>query len=109
MFAESAAKQDSTSSVVPEIRPRMPWRVAEAKALDGFRLRVRFLDGVEGTVEMAELLRSPRSGVFAPLADPAVFAQVSVEHGAVSWPGDLDLAPDAMYAAIKERGSWVLR
>jgi hypothetical protein len=70
---------------------------------------VRFLDGLEGTVEMAELLRSSHAGVFAPLADPAVFAQVFVEHGAVTWPGELDLAPDAMYKAIQERGSWALR
>jgi hypothetical protein len=28
--------------------------------------------------------------------------------GAVSWPGDLDLAPDAMHAAIKEHGTWIL-
>lgn len=109
MFTESTAKQDPASSVVPEVRLRMPWRVGEAIAIDGFQLRVRFLDGLEGTVEMGEWLRSSRSGVFAPLADPALFAQVFVEHGAVSWPGELDLAPDAMYRAIKERGSWVLR
>jgi hypothetical protein len=26
--------------------------------------------------------------------------------GAVVWPGELDLAPDAMHAAIKELGEW---
>lgn len=108
MFTESTAKQDSAAPIVPEICPRTRWRVAAVEALDGFRLRVRFLDGVEGTVEMSSLLHSPRAGVFAPLADPSLFARVFVEHGAVSWPGELDLAPDAMYQAIKENGSWVL-
>jgi hypothetical protein len=26
----------------------------------------------------------------------------------VSWPGELDLAPDAMHAAIREHGEWRL-
>jgi hypothetical protein len=47
-------------------------------------------------------------GVFAALRDPKAFAQVRCEHGYVEWPGDLDLAPDAMYAEIRKRGRWVL-
>jgi Protein of unknown function (DUF2442) len=49
------------------------------------------------------------TGVFTALKDPALFAQAHIESGAVTWPGDLDLAPDAMYAEIKSRGEWVLR
>jgi hypothetical protein len=70
---------------------------------------VRFLDDTVGTVDMSELVRSTAAGVFAPLADPDLFVQVFVEHGAVSWPGEIDLAPDAMYAEIKKSGYWVLR
>jgi len=86
----------------------MPWRVVEARPLDGFRLHVRFVDGLEGEVDMSALVRSPTAGVFARLADPSLFAQVFVEHGAVMWPGELDLAPDAMHAEIKKEGKWVL-
>jgi hypothetical protein len=82
----------------------MPWRVVQVQALSDFRLRVRFVDGLEGEVNLASLVHSPGAGVFAPLADPAVFAQVFVEHGAVTWPGEIDLAPDAMYAEIKKTG-----
>jgi hypothetical protein len=46
--------------------------------------------------------------VFAVLADPERFAQVGIEFGAVWWPGEIDLAPDAMYAEIKAHGRWVL-
>jgi hypothetical protein len=42
------------------------------------------------------------------LQDPAVFGQLQVTDGFVTWPGELDLAPDAMYEAIKENGQWVL-
>jgi hypothetical protein len=34
---------------------------------------------------------------------------VRFEDGAVTWPGDIDLAPDAMYREIKRSGEWVLR
>ncbi|MGH8515273.1 MAG: DUF2442 domain-containing protein [Gammaproteobacteria bacterium] len=37
-----------------------------------------------------------------------LFRQVRLECGAVTWPGDLDLAPDAMYEVIKVYGEWVL-
>ena len=108
MFAKPSAKKDSPLNVTPPIRPRMPWRVVEVQTLPGYRLRVRFIDGLDGTVDMSVLVRSPHAGVFAQLADPTRFAQAFVEHGAVTWPGELDLAPDAMYAAIKKDREWVL-
>lgn len=58
---------------------------------------------------MSALIASPDAGVFARLRDPDLFGQVHIEHGAVTWPGELDLAPDAMHAAIKECGEWKLR
>jgi hypothetical protein len=91
-----------------EIAPRSPWRVSEVEALPGFRLRVAFADGLTGLVDMARLVHSPKAGVFAALADPSLFARVALDYGAVAWPGELDLAPDAMHEAIQERGEWSL-
>ncbi len=101
MRTQSAAQQDTPVAVTPPIQPRMPWRVASVDALPGFRLYIRFVDGTEGTVDLTALIQSPGAGVFASLVDPALFAQVFVEHGAVTWPGEIDLAPDAMYAEVK--------
>ena len=53
-------------------------------------------------------MHSPEAWVFAALRDPSLFAQVALDYGAVSWPGELDLAPDAMHAAIQEREEWRL-
>lgn len=108
MCAQSATEKDPPIAVVPEVRPRMPWRVAEVRAADGFCLRVRFLDGLEGLVRMSALVHSPNAGVFSRLADPALFAQVAVVHGAITWPGEIDLAPDAMHQAIHDHGEWEL-
>ena len=108
MRLQSHAEEDSAAAVIPQITPRMPWRVASVEACKDFVLHVRFLDGVEGRVDMQGLVRSKDAGVFAALADESLFARVRVEHGAVTWPGNLDLAPDAMYRAIKSAGTWVL-
>jgi hypothetical protein len=70
----------------------------------------QFADGLEGEVDMDHEIDSPGAGVFAQVADPDVFAAAFVEptFGAVTWPGEIDLAPDAMYEEIKAHGRWVL-
>ena len=84
----------------------MEWDVVDVQAVLPMELRVRFADGTAGQVRFES---SHLTGVFAALKDPALFVQARIESGAVTWPGDLDLAPDAMYAEIKSRGEWVLR
>ena len=44
--------------------------------------------------------------VFEPLRDLSVFSQARIELGAVTWPNGADLAPDAMYEAIRAQGYW---
>jgi hypothetical protein len=77
--------------------------VTEVEALPDYRLRVRFNDGIEGIVELAGFIHSDDAGVFAALRDEDVFRQARIVLGAVTWPGDLDLAPDAMHRTIKEQ------
>ena len=73
-------------------------RVTQVKALSDWRLEVRFSDGTAGVVSIKDRLFGP---VFAPLKDPVLFAQASVdEYGAVCWPNGADLAPDALYQTI---------
>ena len=93
----------------PPIVSRAPYRVAMVEALDGWRLRVRHNDGVEGEVEMYGLVHSQRAGVFEALRDEALFRQVFLDLGAVAWPGEIDLAPDAMHDEIAANGKWVLQ
>jgi hypothetical protein len=101
MQSQPVAEEDSAAAVAPAARPATPWRVASVKASRGYRLRVRFLDGLEGVVDMSRLVASPDAGVFAALADSEAFNRVFVALGAVCWPDGLDIAPDAIYAEIK--------
>lgn len=83
-----------------------PWSVIEVRVLPGYRLDVWFEDGVRGQVDLSRLIFSNAAGVFETLRDPAVFARVHIERGAATFPGDLDLAPDAMHDALEHRGRW---
>lgn len=102
MRGKPAPKEDSTIGVDAPI----PWHVVDVEALPGHRLRVRFADGTAGDVDATSLIFGPQPGVFASLRDPTLFASVRLEHGAVTWLDGIDLAPDAMYDAIKSGGRW---
>ncbi|WP_019573514.1 DUF2442 domain-containing protein [Curvibacter lanceolatus] len=84
----------------------MEWDVVDVKPIAPLALRVQFADGTVGKVQFEP---SHLTGVFSILRDPIIFQQAYISDGAVAWPGDLDLAPDAMYTAIKAQGEWVLR
>ncbi|GAB4366752.1 MAG: DUF2442 domain-containing protein [Methylohalobius crimeensis] len=92
-----------------KLTPTSPWCVASVEARPGFRLWVRFKDGREGEVVLNELIHSENAGVFAALRNESRFRQVHVRCGVVTWPGELDLAPDAMYESILKTGRWIVR
>lgn len=83
----------------------MEWDITEVKVVGDYTLWVRFRDGLEGAVTF---LPGFFRGVFSPLRDHAQFQQVRVVDGVVTWPGELDLAPDAMHHEIRAHGEWVL-
>ena len=74
--------------------------IVDVRLLDDYQLWLRFEDGVEGVVDVAQMVRF--EGVFAPLRDRAKFQEVHVnqEIGTICWPGGADLDPDVLYAHI---------
>ena len=83
----------------------MYWDVVSVKPVNYLELVVQFLDGLEG---MVKIKPSSLTGVFESLKDKEYFNQVYVDHGVVTWPGELDLAPDAMYKEIRNNGEWII-
>jgi len=71
-------------------------RITAIEAIGGHRVRVTFRDGFVGEVDLAPLLDC--GPIFEPLRDVAFFKQVTVDHGAPLWPGDLDLSPGSLRA-----------
>ncbi len=78
----------------------MFYDVTEVQYRGGYRLFLRFEDGVAGEVDVAGLVKF--EGVFAPLADPAEFAKVSLqpEWHTVCWPNGADIAPETLHDAV---------
>lgn len=75
----------------------MYWDVIEVKPEPDYCLLVRFKDGLTGRVQLRQ---EELTGALAPLRDVQFFERVFVDCGAVAWPGEIDLAPDAMYAQV---------
>jgi len=105
MRTKSVAKENIT----PRIVCTAPWRLTKVKAFPNYILEVEFIDGTHGFVEMVNLVMSDKAGVFAILKDIHLFNQVYLEYGVVTWPGEIDLSPDAMHQEVKHKGIWTLQ
>ena len=69
-------------------------KAVQARPLDGFRLRWKYEDGIEGIVDLSDLAGR---GVFEAWFDGNTFEAVtSSESGAIVWPGEIDLCADAL-------------
>jgi hypothetical protein len=70
----------------------------EVKALPGYKLWVRYADGVAGEVNLSHLVGK---GVFSLWKDYEAFEQVYIgEGGAIAWSDLIDICPDAVYMEI---------
>ncbi len=74
--------------------------IVAVQPLEDYRLRLRFADGQEGVVDIAQHVAF--TGVFEPLGDLAYFRQVRVnpDIGTICWPNEADLAPEVLYAIV---------
>jgi hypothetical protein len=72
--------------------------IIEVTPLTNYRLWLKFEDGTEGEISIADLISF--TGVFAPLQDEMFFKQVRVEYGTVTWANGADLDPLVLYAHV---------
>jgi len=77
--------------------------VVSVKPVGGFRLRIRFSDGSEGVHDFSSTVQ--RNGeMVQPLKDPAFFARVFIELGALTWPNDFALDSIALHDRMAAAG-----
>ncbi|MEX2139350.1 MAG: DUF2442 domain-containing protein [Pirellulales bacterium] len=74
--------------------------IVAVRPVGDFRLFIQFEDGLEGTIDIGELVSF--QGVFEPLKNLDEFARVYVnsELGSIEWPNGADLDPDVLYDRI---------
>ena len=77
--------------------------VLGVRRLGGFKLELEFSDGTIGTRDFESILQ--RTGeMIAPLKDPAYFARVFIEDGALTWPNGYDWDSIALHDEMKAAG-----
>jgi hypothetical protein len=77
--------------------------VVSVKPLGAYRLRVAFSDGSAGEHDLSSTAK--RDGeMVKPLKDPAFFARVFVELGALTWPNGFDLDPIVLHERMAVAG-----
>jgi len=68
------------------------------------RLSLAFSDGSAGEWSATDLIA--RDTVMTrPLTDPAYFARVFIEAGALAWPNGLELSASSLHQRLKEAGA----
>ncbi|MEE1273734.1 MAG: DUF2442 domain-containing protein [Olegusella sp.] len=70
--------------------------VASVRPLPDYKLDLLFGDRKHGIFDVAPLLGQ---GVFQRLKDINTFNRACVEYGTITWPGDVDIAPEALYVS----------
>ncbi len=74
----------------------MVW-VTAASHEGGWRLRLRFNDGLEAVVDLENVLRNDSRPVFQATLDPQAFEHFRLALDTVVWETGLDLAPEFLH------------
>ena len=76
-------------------------RPTQVRALEPYRLWIRFDDDIEGEVDLSDLAGR---GVFRLWDDPERFGDVRLGPGrAIHWNDEVELCPDALYLRLTGR------
>jgi hypothetical protein len=77
----------------------MLYRIVEVRTRPSYRVWIRFEDGAEGEVDLSQLVGKD---VFSAWEDQGEFDKVYIDEttGTIAWPGEIDLAPDALYRDV---------
>ena len=65
---------------------------------EGYKIWLRYEDGVEGEVDLSEI---PRTGIFEAWNDMSFFESVHIsEFDSIAWSDNAELCPNALYIEI---------
>jgi hypothetical protein len=73
-------------------------KIIELKALDNYKLYLKYNDGVEGSIDLSDVVGK---GVFKDFEDEVFFKNVWIgESGAPTWNNELDIDPLNSYLKL---------
>ena len=74
--------------------------VVGIRKLGDYTLEIEFSDGTKGVRDFS-FIRDKTGSMAEPLKDPAYFARVFLEDGALTWPNGYDWDPIALHDEMK--------
>ena len=76
--------------------PHQIFRITDCEPIAPYAIRLRFDDGLEMRVDLADMLEGE---IYGPLRDPFLFAQVAVDReiGTIVWPNGADFDPAILH------------
>lgn len=90
---EQDARWDAELADAPQTPP-----VAAVEPRAGYRIWLRYQDGVDGEIDLADIADTE---ICKPWREQAFFERVHVnDGGAVAWNDDIELCPDSLYAEL---------
>jgi len=72
-------------------------KIKSVKYVSGFTLHVKFLDGVEGDIELTDLVSK---GIFKVLQNQELFARAYNTGYSIAWSSELEIDSDTIYMEI---------
>jgi hypothetical protein len=81
-------------------------RIVDCECVAPYALKLRFEDGVQAVVDLADVLEGE---LYGPLRDPFVFSRVTLdsEVGTVVWPNGADFDPAVLHDWTKHKDAFV--
>jgi uncharacterized protein DUF2442 len=77
--------------------------VIGVRIVGDYNLEIEFSDGTVGVRDFS-LIREKTGSMAEPLKDPAYFARIFIEDGALTWPNGYDWDPIALHDEMKQAG-----
>ena len=76
----------------------LPLKILEAHPMDGYKIQLKFNDGVTGQADLSHLAGK---GVFALWNDYKNFEKFSIEEGRrLTWDDEIDIDADSLYMKL---------
>jgi len=69
--------------------------VNQVETIADYGLLLTFNNGEKRSFDMRPYLQYP---VFKKLENPGYFSLARIDYGTVTWPDDIDIAPETLYA-----------
>ena len=71
--------------------------VQQAEYLGGYKIRLKFNNGLTGTANLEETLLNDRRAIFVKLKNEHIFRDFKLAHSTIVWFDELDLASEYLF------------